>query len=47
MPTLVKMPKWGLTMTAGTVTDWLRDEGAERRQRQAQDLAVVGVRPER
>ncbi len=29
MPTLVKMPKWGLTMTAGTVTDWLRDEGAE------------------
>lgn len=29
MPTLVKMPKWGLTMTAGTVTDWLRDEGTE------------------
>ncbi|MDP9472968.1 MAG: E3 binding domain-containing protein [Chloroflexota bacterium] len=29
MPTLVKMPKWGLTMTAGTVTGWLRDEGAE------------------
>jgi pimeloyl-ACP methyl ester carboxylesterase len=29
MPTIVKMPKWGLTMTAGTVTDWLRDEGAE------------------
>src|SRR5215213_8440157 len=28
MPTLVKMPKWGLTMTAGTVTDWLREEGA-------------------
>ena len=29
MATLVKMPKWGLTMTAGTVTDWLHDEGAE------------------
>jgi pimeloyl-ACP methyl ester carboxylesterase len=29
MATVVKMPKWGLTMTAGTVTDWLRDEGAE------------------
>jgi pimeloyl-ACP methyl ester carboxylesterase len=29
MPTLVKMPKWGLTMTAGTVTDWLRQEGDE------------------
>ena len=29
MPTLVKMPKWGLTMTAGTITGWLRDEGAE------------------
>ncbi|MEA2512135.1 MAG: hypothetical protein QOJ59_1622 [Thermomicrobiales bacterium] len=29
MPTIVKMPKWGLTMTAGTVTDWLRDEGQE------------------
>ncbi|MER3437611.1 MAG: 2-oxo acid dehydrogenase subunit E2, partial [Chloroflexota bacterium] len=27
MPTIVKMPKWGLTMTAGTVTGWLRDEG--------------------
>ena len=23
------MPKWGLTMTAGTVTGWLYDEGAE------------------
>jgi pyruvate dehydrogenase E2 component (dihydrolipoamide acetyltransferase) len=29
MATVVKMPKWGLTMTAGTVTDWLYDEGAE------------------
>ncbi len=29
MPTIVKMPKWGLTMTAGTVTDWLRGEGEE------------------
>ncbi|HKG26824.1 MAG TPA: alpha/beta fold hydrolase, partial [Thermomicrobiales bacterium] len=29
MPTIVKMPKWGLTMTAGTVTEWLRDEGEE------------------
>lgn len=29
MPTIVKMPKWGLTMTAGTVTDWLRYEGEE------------------
>jgi pimeloyl-ACP methyl ester carboxylesterase len=29
MPTIVKMPKWGLTMTAGTVTDWLRAEGDE------------------
>jgi pimeloyl-ACP methyl ester carboxylesterase len=29
MPTIVKMPKWGLTMTVGTVTDWLRDEGDE------------------
>jgi pyruvate dehydrogenase E2 component (dihydrolipoamide acetyltransferase) len=29
MPTIVKMPKWGLTMTAGTVTGWLRDEGEE------------------
>jgi pyruvate dehydrogenase E2 component (dihydrolipoamide acetyltransferase) len=29
MATVVKMPKWGLTMTAGTVTGWLYDEGAE------------------
>src|SRR5262245_18880858 len=29
MPTIVKMPKWGLTMTAGIVTDWIRDEGDE------------------
>ncbi len=29
MPTIVKMPKWGLTMTAGTVTDWLHAEGEE------------------
>src|SRR3954453_23517049 len=29
MATVVKMPKWGLTMTTGTVTDWLRDEGSE------------------
>jgi pyruvate dehydrogenase E2 component (dihydrolipoamide acetyltransferase) len=29
MPTVVKMPKWGLTMTFGTVTGWLRDEGDE------------------
>jgi pimeloyl-ACP methyl ester carboxylesterase len=29
MPTLVKMPKWGLTMTAGTVTDWIASEGEE------------------
>ena len=29
MPTVVKMPKWGLTMTSGTVTGWLRDEGDE------------------
>jgi pyruvate dehydrogenase E2 component (dihydrolipoamide acetyltransferase) len=29
MPTLVKMPKWGLTMTVGTVTDWLHQEGDE------------------
>ena len=27
MPTLVKMPKWGLTMTAGTVTGWIASEG--------------------
>ncbi|HZS87896.1 MAG TPA: acetoin dehydrogenase dihydrolipoyllysine-residue acetyltransferase subunit [Chloroflexota bacterium] len=29
MPILVKMPKWGLTMKVGTVTEWLRPEGAE------------------
>src|SRR5688500_12467611 len=29
MATVVKMPKWGLTMTAGTVTGWLIQEGAE------------------
>lgn len=29
MATIVKMPKWGLTMTVGTVTDWLCEEGAE------------------
>jgi pyruvate dehydrogenase E2 component (dihydrolipoamide acetyltransferase) len=29
MPTIVKMPKWGLTMTAGIVVDWLSAEGAE------------------
>ncbi|HEY8447416.1 MAG TPA: acetoin dehydrogenase dihydrolipoyllysine-residue acetyltransferase subunit [Thermomicrobiales bacterium] len=29
MPTIVKMPKWGLTMTVGTVTGWLREEGEE------------------
>src|SRR6478735_6604347 len=29
MATVVKMPKWGLTTTTGTVTDWLRDEGSE------------------
>lgn len=28
MPILLKMPKWGLTMKAGTVTQWLRAEGA-------------------
>jgi pyruvate dehydrogenase E2 component (dihydrolipoamide acetyltransferase) len=27
MPTIVTMPKWGLTMTAGTVTGWSRQEG--------------------
>jgi pyruvate dehydrogenase E2 component (dihydrolipoamide acetyltransferase) len=27
MPLLVKMPKWGLMMKAGTVTEWLRGEG--------------------
>ena len=29
MPTLVKMPKWGLTMTTGTVTEWIAAEGQE------------------
>lgn len=29
MATIVKMPKWGLTMTAGTITDWLKTEGDE------------------
>ena len=29
MATVIKMPKWGLTMTAGTVTDWLYEEGAD------------------
>lgn len=29
MPTIVKMPKWGLTMTTGTIADWLLEEGAE------------------
>jgi len=28
MATVVKMPKWGLTMTVGTVTDWLIEEGS-------------------
>ncbi len=27
MPTVVTMPKWGLTMTAGTVTGWVASEG--------------------
>jgi pimeloyl-ACP methyl ester carboxylesterase len=27
MPTIVTMPKWGLTMTSGTITGWSRDEG--------------------
>ncbi|MCA9860344.1 MAG: hypothetical protein KC438_11510, partial [Thermomicrobiales bacterium] len=29
MATIVKMPKWGLTMTQGTIVDWLVEEGAE------------------
>ena len=29
MPTVVTMPKWGLTMTAGTVTGWIAGEGDE------------------
>jgi pyruvate dehydrogenase E2 component (dihydrolipoamide acetyltransferase) len=29
MPVLIKMPKWGLTMKAGKITEWLRPEGAE------------------
>lgn len=29
MATIVKMPKWGLTMTQGTVVDWLVAEGSE------------------
>ena len=27
MPTIVTMPKWGLTMTSGTITGWSREEG--------------------
>lgn len=27
MPTIVTMPKWGLTMTAGTITGWSHQEG--------------------
>lgn len=27
MPTIVTMPKWGLTMTSGTITGWSRQEG--------------------
>jgi pyruvate dehydrogenase E2 component (dihydrolipoamide acetyltransferase) len=27
MPTIVTMPKWGLTMTSGTITSWSREEG--------------------
>lgn len=29
MATIVKMPKWGLTMTQGTIIDWLVAEGSE------------------
>ena len=29
MATIVKMPKWGLTMTQGTIVDWLVAEGTE------------------
>lgn len=29
MATIVKMPKWGLTMTQGTIVDWLVEEGTE------------------
>ncbi len=29
MATIVKMPKWGLTMTQGTIVDWLVEEGSE------------------
>lgn len=29
MATIVKMPKWGLTMTQGTIVDWLVPEGTE------------------
>jgi pyruvate dehydrogenase E2 component (dihydrolipoamide acetyltransferase) len=29
MPILVKMPKWGLTMKTGTISEWLYPEGAE------------------
>jgi len=28
MATIVKMPKWGLTMTVGTVVDWISAEGS-------------------
>src|SRR5690348_10925744 len=27
MPVLIKLPKWGLTMESGTVTEWLCAEG--------------------
>lgn len=27
MPTIVTMPKWGLTMQSGTITDWIASEG--------------------